>query len=104
MTTSRTTKKIDAKLIKLLKALQTKGSVADIHVVRAMATALIENNPSSLSHLAKFKIPHTWVQSVYRRIGCSWQNGTTARPTVPNGLYSECEREYLADINGYRLK
>ena len=85
----------DAKLIKLLKAFRAKGSVVDIHVVRATATALIESNPSSLPHLAKFKMPRTWVQSVYRRMGYSRRIGTTARPPVPKGLYSECEREYL---------
>ena len=94
----------DAKLIKLLKAFRAKGSVVDIHVVRATATALIESNPSSLPHLAKFKMPRTWVQSVYRRMGYSRRIGTTARPPVPKGLYSECEREYLTDINDKRVK
>ena len=83
---------IDTKLVKMLKAFRAKGSVVDIHVVRATATALIESNPSSLSHLAKFKMPRSWVQSVYRRMGYCRRTGTTARPPVPKGLYSECQR------------
>jgi len=95
---------IDVKLIKLLKDFQAKGLVVNIHVVRATATALIESNPSSLPHHAKFKMPRSWVQSVYQRMGYSQQIDTTAHPPVPNGLYQEFEGEYLADINNKRVK
>ena len=57
---------LDTKLIKLLLAICTKGGVANIHVVRATAKALIESNPVAGSHLAKFKMPRSWVHSIYR--------------------------------------
>ena len=57
---------LDTKLIKLLLAIHTKGGVVNIHVVHATAKALIESNPVPGSHLAKFKMPRSWVHSIYR--------------------------------------
>ena len=95
---------LDAKLIKLLTAIRTKGGVVNIHVVRATAKALIDSKPSTGSHLAKFKMPRFWVHSVYRRIGFSIRTGTTTWPPVPKGLYDACKRDYLSDIIDKRRK
>ena len=37
-------------------------------------------------------------------MGYSRGIGTTAHPPVPKALYSECKREFLADINDKRVK
>ena len=89
---------LDGKLLQYLKALRSKGGVINIHVVRAITKALIESNPS-MSQLATFDMPHSWVQSIYRHIGFTRRMGTTTRPPVPQGLYSECRREYLRDVH-----
>ena len=78
---------LDAKSIKLLAAVWTKDSVVNIHVVRATAKALINNNPSAELHLENFKMSHRWIQYFYRRMGFSCRTGTTTRPPVPKGLY-----------------
>ena len=70
----------------------------NIHVVRAVTKALIESNPS-MSQLATFDMPRSWVQSIYRCTGYSRRMGTTTHPPVPQGLYSECHREYLCDVH-----
>ena len=95
---------LDTKLIKLLLAICTKGGVVNIHVVRATAKALIESNPVAGSHLAKFKMPRSWVHSIYRRMGFSRRTGTTTRPPVPQGLFDACKRDYLSDVNDKRTK
>ena len=77
---------VDAKLIQLLRAIRAKGGVVNIHVVRATTKALIESNPSTTSQLSKFKMPRSWVHSLYRRIGFSCRTGTTTRPPVPKGI------------------
>ena len=93
---------LDGKLLQYLKALRSKGGVinihVNIHVVRAVTKALIESNPS-MSQLATFDMPCSWVQSIYRRIDFTRRMGTTTRPPVPQGLYSECRREYLRDVH-----
>ena len=38
----------------------------NLHVVRATAQALIASNPSLLQHFARFEMPKSWVQSIYR--------------------------------------
>ena len=62
---------LDEKLLKFLKAVRIKGGVVNIHVVRATAEALIHSNPSQMQHYARFDMPHSWVQSIYRRMGYS---------------------------------
>ena len=89
---------LDGKLLQYLKALRSKGGVINIHVVRAVTKALIESNPS-MSQLATFDMPRSWVQSIYRHIDFTRRMGTTTRPPVPQGLYSECRREYLRDVH-----
>ena len=39
----------------------------NIHVVRAIAKALIETNPSSSQHIQSFSMPRSWVQSLYQK-------------------------------------
>ena len=95
---------VDAKLIQLLRAIRAKGGVVNIHVVRATTKALIESNPSTTSQLSKFKMPRSWVHSLYRRIGFSCRTGTTTRPPVPKGLYDACKRDYHTDIVDKRTK
>ena len=90
---------LDEKLIKFLRPVRAKGGVINIHVVRAATKALIESNPSTSQQLVKFYMPRSWVQSIYRRMGYTKRMGTTARPPVPRGLYDECRRAYLSDIN-----
>ena len=95
---------LDTKLIKLLLTIRTKGGVVNIHVVRATAKALIESNPVAGSHLAKFKMPRSWVHSIYRQMGFSRRTGTSAWPPVPQGLFDACKRDYLSDVNDKRTK
>lgn len=90
---------LDQKLIKFLKAVRSKGGVVNIHVVRATAQALIQSNPSQMQHYARFDMPRTWVQSIYRRMGYSRRLGTTGRPPIPPGLYEECRLDFLRDID-----
>ena len=90
---------LDEKLIKFLKAVRANGGVVNIHVVRAATDALIASNPSSSMHLQNFSKPRSWVQSLYRRMGYTKRASTTSRPPVPQGLYSECRRDYLQDID-----
>ena len=86
---------LDRKLLQYLRALRSNGGVVNIHVVRAVTKALIE----SMLQLVKFDMPRSWVQSIYRRMGYTRRMGTTARPSVPQGLYNECCREYLHDVH-----
>jgi hypothetical protein len=80
---------LDGKLLQYLKALRRKGRVVNINFVRAVTEALVESNPS-MSQLATFDMPRSWAQSIYRRIGYTRRMGTTIRPPIPKGLYSEC--------------
>ena len=57
------------KMLKFLKAIRSKGSVENIHVVQAATDTLIASNPSSSTHLQNFSKPHSWVQSLYRCMG-----------------------------------
>lgn len=90
---------LDEKMLKFLKAIRSKGGVVNIHVVRAATDALIASNPSSSTHLQNFSKPRSWVQSLYRRMGYTRRASTTSQPPVPQGLYSECRRDYLQDID-----
>ena len=90
---------LDEKLIKFLKAIRAKGGVVNIHVVRATTDALIGRNPSSSMHLQNFSKSRSWVQSLYRRMGYTRRASTTSRPPAPEGLCSECRRDYLQDID-----
>ncbi len=88
-----------AKLIKFLHAVQNKGGIVNIHVVRATADTLICSNPSKMQNFAKFDMPRSWVQSIYRRMGVTRRLGTTGRSPVPKGIYTECRLEsFLRDI------
>ena len=89
---------LDGKLLKYLKAVRMKGGVVNIHVVRAATQALIASNPALVHRFTRFEMPRTWVQSVYRRMGYTRRAGTTSRPPVPQGIYEECRREFLGDI------
>ena len=90
---------LDEKLLKFLRAVRSKGGVINIHVVRATAKALIENNLPMSQQLLKFDMPRSWVQSVYRRLGYAKRMGTTTRPPVPRGLYDKCRKDFLGAIN-----
>ena len=90
---------LDDKLIKYLHALRAKGGVVNIHVIRATAEALICSNPSQMHHFNKFDMPRSWVQSIYRRMGVTRRLGTTGRPPVPKGMYTEFRLEFLKDID-----
>ena len=52
-----------------------------------------------MQHFVKFDMPRSCVQSIYRRMGVTRQLGTTGRPPVPKGIYTECQLEYLRDID-----
>ncbi len=89
---------LDERLVTYLKAVRVKGGVVNIHVVRAVAKALITSNPSLSKHLLNFEFQRSWVQSLYRRMGYTRRAATTGRPPIPQGLYDECRREFLQDI------
>ena len=59
---------LDTKLISFLRAVRRKDGVINIHVVRATAEALISCNPAFAQQLIRFEMPHSWVQSIYRRM------------------------------------
>ena len=88
---------LDGKLIRFLKGMRGRGGVINIYVVRAVTQALIDCN-TSLTHLANFDMPRSWVHSIYKRIGYKARAGTTSRPPVPFGLFSESHFEYLSSI------
>ena len=88
---------LDGKLIRFLKGIRGRGGVINIHVVRAVTQALIDCN-TSLTHLANFDMPRSWVHSIYKRMGYKARAGTTSRPPVPLGLFSESRFEYLSSI------
>ena len=71
------------KLIHLLRSVRSKGSVINIHVVRAAAKAVILSNTWTSQHLLRFNMPPSWVHSIYKCMGLSKRMGTTARPPVP---------------------
>ena len=66
----------DGKLIRFLKGIRGRGGVINIHVVRAATQALIDCN-TSLTHLANFDMPRSWVHSIYKRMGYKARAGTT---------------------------
>ena len=43
-------------------------------------------------------MPRSWVFSIYKRMGYKARAGTTSRPPVPFGLFSESRFEYLSSI------
>ena len=86
---------LDGKLLNYLKAARTKDGVVNIHVVRAATQGLIASNPAFAHRFARFEMPRTWVQSIYRRMGYTRRVATTP---VPQGIYDECRREFLNDI------
>ena len=88
---------LDGKLIRFLKGIRGRGGVINIHVVRAVTQALIDCN-TSLTHLANFDMSRSWVHSIYKRMGYKARAGTTSRPPVPFGLFSESRFEYLSNI------
>ena len=89
---------LDGKLLNYLKAVRTMSGVVNIHVVRAATQGLIASNPAFAHRFARFDMPRTWVQSIYRRMGYTRRAATTSRPPVPQRLYDECRREFLNDI------
>lgn len=93
---------LDGKLLSFLKAVRSRGGVINIHVVRAAAKALIEANADTQQQLRKFDMPRSWVHSIYRRMGLTRRMGTTSRPPVPHGLYTECRRYFLREVDQNR--
>ena len=77
---------VDGKLIRFLKGIRRRGGVINIHVVRAVTQALIDCN-ISLTHLANFDMPRSWVHSIYKRMGYKARAGTTSRPPVPFSIF-----------------
>ena len=88
---------LDEKLVKFLLAVRCRGGILNIHVVRATPKALIDTSPDH-QQLSRFKMPRSWVYSLYRQVGSTRRTGTTSRPPVPQGLYKECQKQYLRDI------
>ena len=93
---------LDGKLITFLKAVQLRGGVINSHVVRAVARALIEANADTQHQLCKFDMPCSLVYSIYRRMGFTRRRGTTSQPHVPQGLYAECHRYFLREVDQKR--
>ena len=89
---------LDAKLIKLLHGVRSRGGVINIHVVRASAKALIDTNQQTHQQLSNFNMPRSWVYSLNRRMGLTRRMGTTSCPPVPRGLFEACKEQYLHDI------
>lgn len=88
---------LDKKLLTFLKGIRNRGGVINIHVVRAVTHALITSNPA-MTHLNNFDMPRSWVHSLYKRMGYTVRAGTTSRPPVPYGLYTENRYTFLSSI------
>lgn len=77
----------------------SERGVVNIHVVRGATQTLISSNPALAQRFSRFEMPRSWVQSLYRRLGYTRRAGTTSRPPLPQGIYDECRREFLSDID-----
>ena len=85
----------DGKLIKFLKAVRAEGGVLNINVVRAASKALIASNPSSFS-LKNFSLPRSWVQSLYRWMGCTIRAGNYCTPASSSRTIRRMPKGFLA--------
>ena len=88
---------LDTKLIQFLQAVRSKGGVINIQVrstSKVRSTSNCRGNPTFAQQLSRFEMPHSWVQSLYRRMKLTRRAGTTSRPPVPRGIYEECLSQY----------
>ena len=85
-------------LYNILKAVRIKEGVVNIHVIRATAQALIVGNPVFSQQFAQFEMSRSWVQSVYKWMCLTRRACSTSRPPVPQGIYDDCQRDFLSDI------
>ena len=88
---------LDNKLLTFLKGIRSRGGVINVHVVRGVTHALITSNPA-MTHLNNFDMPRSWVHSCCNRMGYTVRAGTTSRPPVPYGLYTENRYTFLSSI------
>ena len=88
---------LDNKLLKFLKGIRSRGGAISVHVVRSVTHALIKSNPA-MTHLNNFDMPRSWVHSIYKRMGYTVRAGTTSRPPVPYGLYTETRYTFWSGI------
>ena len=90
---------LDCKLISFVINLRARGGVVNGSVISAAAKGLIRSNPSLHQRYNSFEPTRGWIQSIYRRCNFSRRAGTTTRPPVPRGMYEECKRSFLTDID-----
>ena len=57
---------LDNKLLTVLKGIQSRAGVINVHVVRGVTHALITSNPA-MTHLNNFDMPRSWVHSICKR-------------------------------------
>ena len=72
---------LDGKLIKVLKAIRTKGGV---RIVCATADALIRSNPSLLQHFSKMELPssvYLQTRGFIHKVGNYWMPTSTSWTT-----------------------
>ena len=88
---------LDNKLLTFLKGIRSRGGVINVHVVRGVIHELITSNPA-VTHLNNFDMHRSWMHSIYKRMGYTVRAGTTSRPPVPYGLYTENRYTFLSSI------
>ena len=88
---------LDNKLLTFLKGIRSRGGVINIHVVQGVTHGCITSNPA-MTYLNNFDMPHSLVHSIYKRMGYTEQAGTTPRPPMPYGLYTENRYTFLSNI------
>ena len=65
--------------------------------MRGVTHALITSNPA-MTRLNNFDMPRSLVHSICKRMGYTVRAGTTSRPPVPHGLYTENRYTFLSSI------
>ena len=88
---------LDNKLLTFLKGIRSRDGVINVHVVRGVTHALLTSNLAR-TYLNNFDILRSWVHSIYKRMGYTVRAGTTSRPLVPYGLYTENRYTFLSSI------
>ena len=89
---------LDNKLLTFLKGTRSRGGVInDVRVVRGVTHALITSKPA-MTHLNDFDMPRSWVHSIYKIMCHTVRAGTTSRPPVLYGLYTENRYTFLSSI------
>ena len=84
-------------LFTFLQGIRSMGGVINVRVVRSVTHAPITSN-RAMTQLNNFDTSWSWVHSIYKRMGYTVRAGTTCRPPVLYGLYTENRYTFLSSI------